>query len=331
MRTLQHYWAPSPYEVSGHSAITIDPDGRNEFVAFWAILPDKTEGAASASYFNQDFDTDCRVIGLRKIMHPYFKSPIDPPSGIGIYLTLIDALQRETSVDAVRVHLSNWKNRFPAITAKTMSDHENAQIDVFCGFIGDYTKTRSFANLYQEALAEGKPTESIEINALNISAMTAKLHEFKAVSDNMLWAAQVGSQTDRDLADSRGNRMNRFAMFPGTGSIPGIKGYQKGKTRHNCSSLIFALLQEGGIDIHLKRYVEQPTARLREMIEMREDESAESKAEKFKKINAIGWLPSFSMARRCGTTPHELNEMCKYAEDRRLNPPVEKKRVCAMM
>lgn len=189
MRVLQHYWEPSPYEVSGHSAMTIDPDGRNEFVAFWAVLPEKTEGAACASYFNQDFVTDCRVIGLRKMMHRYFRAPIDPPSGIGIYLRLIDALQRETNVDAVRVRLSDWKNSFSTITSKTMSDRENAQVDAFCAFISNYVQTRSLVDLCRESLTEGRPTESIEINTVNVPKMTKKLREFQAVPDNMLWAA----------------------------------------------------------------------------------------------------------------------------------------------
>jgi len=322
MRTVQHYWEPSPYEASGHSAVTLDPGGRNLFVAFWAILPDKTEGAACAAYFNKDFGTDCRVIGLRKMMHSYFQqNPNDLPSGIGIYLTLITALKEETTVDKVRKRLLNWKkeDRFAAITPKEMSQHEKNQVEIFCQFISDYINTtKALVDLLRDSLTEGKPTESVEIPDLNVPAMITELDKFEANAPNMRWAAKVGSETDCNLSAPHWNRVNFVAQLPFSSFFPGIQGYKKGIIRHNCSSFNLALLQKGGIDLRLEGFVENPAERLAEIIKQRED-SVASRAAKLKKITLIRWLPAFSMAHHCGATPCELNMMCKYARNHGLN------------
>ncbi len=331
MRALKHYWEPLPFEISGHSAMTmVHEDASQEFVAFWAIWPDKTGESARPSYFNRSFETDCWVIGLRSLMHAHFISQhIDPPSGIAIWLTFINALQSSSTIGEINTRLLNWKKEFH-LEPSELSEHEQKQVDTFCSFLTEYLQTSSIANLLRSAMAAGAPTDSIEVNGLDTRAMSAHLRQLQATPENILWQAQVGSQTDRDLADPRGNRFNRFAFLPGTASVPGIKGHQKGKMRHNCSSLILALMQVGGIDTYLEGYKEKPAARLTEMIKMGTD-APDAKAAKLKKVNAIGYLPSFSMARYCGTTPHELYEMSKYAEDRRLHPPTKKGSSCCVM
>jgi hypothetical protein len=330
MKILHYYWAPSLYEISGHSAMAIiQENGSQEFIGFWAISPDRSDGLTCASYLNQSFNTDCRVIGLRKMIYHDFIKPINLPVGIGIYLVLINALETAKSIDDIRTRLLNWKNEFASIQVKTISEHDAEQIDSLCGFISNYRKKRDLTQLLQESLEQGQPTEVIEVNGLDTIRMKAKLDDFLQNPHRLLWAAQIGSQTDCDLSDPRYNCVNFFAMLPGSKSIPGIKGYQKAKIRHNCSSLILALLQEGGIDRHLQGYREKPSARLREIMILNEGISDNKKAEQLKKINTIAYLPAFSMARYCGTTPHELNEMCKYAEAQRLKP-AETHRRCAI-
>lgn len=309
MSVILHYWKPEPHEISGHTALTID----NEFVSFWAGSPDKETGAPCTSCFSDTLENDCLILGLRKLIHPAFiAAKIDLPAGMWIYQALIDALKKNISIDEMRESLLNWKNQFLKTDSKEALDHKNTQINLICNFISDYFSKEKITveTLLADAKNGGQPSDSIVLSGLNVDEMLLELQHLKKNKDNLLWAAQVGSRTDRDLTDTKWNRTNLLWKFPGANLMPGLKGFQKGKIRHNCSSMILSLLQVGGIS--LKQYKERPADRLREMIALNENDTPEQKEVKLKKIDMISLLPKFSMARHCGTTPHEVYGICLH-------------------
>ena len=229
-----YYWKETPYNQAHVSSAFITHDDKTNYLGFWPVSPNINDNMPCKAHFSAKLEIDYFAIGLRALSRKTFiKKNCPQPSGIGIYLGIIDAIKNlELSDEDTKEHIQkklfdiaeNWKVGFE-LGSMQLSSTESTQLTLFCEILAEkVVALPSVKDLIEEIVCLGAPTECIQLNnfdALRMSNFFQRLQQLQA-EEKLFWHPQEKNE--------------------------------KGAQKHNCASIVFRLFSAGGISSFTKKY-----------------------------------------------------------------------------